>query len=79
MNLTEKEKIMLSSAAEKVKKNCLHIYPEMPEGDAFAREQKALLRPVYPAFAQRQDGRLPNHPESYPPRRSDIHHPAQSR
>ena len=40
MNLTDKEKIMLSSAAEKVKKYSSRIYPELPEGEnsSFSRE-----------------------------------------
>ena len=40
MNLTDQEKIMLSSVAEKVKKYSSRIYPELPEGEnsSFSRE-----------------------------------------
>lgn len=40
MNLTDQEKIMLSSVAEKVKKYSSRIYPELPEGEnsSFAGE-----------------------------------------
>ena len=40
MNSTEKEKIMLSSAAEKVKNSCPEIYPEtaIREGSGFAEK-----------------------------------------